>query len=70
MDDLTKKRYAQFDYTSRYTGIPYYYNKRDEREIYGLSKNMNKDIPWVVHKVTQNDSLDKLALKYYNNPTY
>ena len=70
MDDLAKKRYAQFDYTSRYTGIPYYYNKRDEREIYGLSKNMNKDIPWVAHKVTQNDSLDKLALKYYNNPTY
>jgi hypothetical protein len=43
MDDLTKKRFAQFDYTSRYTGIPYYYNKKDQREIYGLSRNMIKN---------------------------
>lgn len=70
MDDLTNKRYAQFDYTSRYTGIPYYYNKKDKKDIYGLSKNMIKDVPWVAHKVVQDDTLDKLALNYYNNPSY
>jgi len=70
MDDLTKKRFAQFDYTSRYTGIPYYYNKKDQREIYGLSRNMIKNSSWVAHKVTQDDTLDKLALNYYNNPSY
>lgn len=70
MDDLTKKRFAQFDYTSRYTGIPYYYNKKDQREIYGLSRNMIKNSSWVAHKVVQDDTLDKLALNYYNNPSY
>ena len=70
MDDLTKKRYVQFDYTSRYTGVPFFFFFLDGKEVCGLSKNMNKDIPWVAHKVTQNDTLDKLALKYYNNPTY
>ena len=70
MDDLTNKRYAQFDYTSRYASVPYYYNTRDKKEIYGLSKNMLKDAQWVAHKVTDDDTLDKLALTYYNNPTY
>jgi hypothetical protein len=42
MDDLKNKRYIQFDYTSRYTGIPIYYNKRDEKDVSGLSKNMIK----------------------------
>ena len=42
MDDLTNKRYAQFDYTSRYASVPYYYNTRDKKEIYGLGKNMLK----------------------------
>ena len=70
MDDLKNKRYGQFDYTSRYTGIPYYYNKRDEKDMYGLSKNMIKNVSWVAHKVVQDDTLDKLALSYYNNPSY
>lgn len=70
MDDLKNKRYAQFDYTSRYTGVPFYYNKRDDREIYGLGKNLIKTSNWVAHKVTATDTLDKLALSYYNNPTY
>ena len=70
MDDLKNKQYAQFDYTSRYTGIPFYYNSRDNKEIFGLSKNMKKTANWVAHKVLPTDTLDKLALSYYNNPTY
>ena len=70
MDDLKDKRYAKYDYTSRYTGIPFYYNKRDKKDMYGLSKNMIKSSSWVAHKVKTNDTLDKLALSYYNNPTY
>lgn len=70
MDDLKNKNYAKFDYTSRYTGVPYYYNKRDEKEIYGLGKNMKKTTNWVAHKVHPEDTLDKLALSYYNNPSY
>lgn len=42
MDDLSNKRYNKYDYTCRYTGIPLYYNMRDDREVYGLSKNLIK----------------------------
>ena len=31
---------------------------------------MQKNIPYVSHKVASGDTLHKLALKYYNNPTY
>jgi nucleoid-associated protein YgaU len=31
---------------------------------------MFKNVPWVAHKVASTDTLDKLALTYYNNPTY
>jgi len=70
MDTIKNKRYAKYDYTSRYTGIPYYYHTKDKKDFYGLSKNMLKDTAWVAHKVKQDDTLDKLALSYYNNPTY
>ena len=70
MDKLQNKRYMQFDYTSRYTGIPYYYDTEAKRDVYGIVKPMLKNTAWVAHKITQEDTLDSLALKYYNNPTY
>lgn len=69
MDKLKNKTFQQYDYTCRYTGVPYYYNTEDQKYIYGLSSNMIKDISWVAHKVKQEDTLDSLALNYYNNPT-
>lgn len=70
MDTLKNKRYADFDYISRYTAVPYYYDTLANRDVYGIGTNMKKDTSWVAHKVTQEDSLDSLALTYYNNPTY
>ncbi len=70
MDTLTNKRYNSFDYISRYTGVPYYFNTADQKDIFGIGQNLSKDTPWVAHKVTHDDTLDSLALKYYNNPTY
>lgn len=70
MDSLKDKKYASFDYISRYASTPYYYHTIDQREVPGIGKNMLKNIPWVAHKVVSTDTLDKLALTYYNNPTY
>ena len=70
MDELTNKRYNSFDYVSRYTGVPYFYNTKDKQDIFGIGQNLTKDTPWVAHKVKSEDTLDSLALKYYNNPTY
>lgn len=70
MDTLKNKTFGTFDYTSRYTGVPYYYDTLRDRETQGLCSNMSKTTSWVGHKVSQEDTLDSLALKYYNNPTY
>ena len=70
MDELKNKRYENFDYVSRYTDVPYYYNQVDKKDIYGLGSNLFKNTSWVAHKVKQEDTLDSLALNYYNNPTY
>jgi len=70
MDILKNKRYNQFDYISRYSNVPYYFNSLDNRDIYGIGKNLSKKTAYVVHKVTKTDTLDAIALKYYNNPTY
>ena len=56
MDILTNKRVNRFDYICRYTGVPYYYNTEDQRDIMGISQNMLKDTPWVAHKVLPEDT--------------
>lgn len=70
MDTLTNKAYANFDYISRYTDIPYYYDTLSNREIFGIGTNLKTNAEFVTHKVLGNDTLNSLALKYYNNPTF
>ena len=70
MDTLKNKNYENYDYLSRYTHVPYYFDTLTEREISGIGTGMSKDSPYVSHKVEPGDTLHKLALKYYNNPTY
>jgi len=70
MDILTQKIYVQYNYLNRYTDTPYYYNSVDKRYIYGIGSQMKKTSSYVLHKVDSTDTLDNLALKYYNNPTY
>ena len=69
MDVLTKKSYESGDYLYRYSTVPFYYHTIDEKYIYGLGSNMKKDTAYVLHKIKQGDTLDNLALEYYNNPT-
>jgi hypothetical protein len=70
MEKLTKKRFNQYDYICRYTGVPYYYDKVTGREVMGIGEQFSKENSFVSHKVTSEDTLDSLALTYYNNPTY
>ena len=37
---LTNKKYASYDYISRYTGVPYYYDPSHNREISGIGEQM------------------------------
>lgn len=70
MEKLKNKRFNSFDYLSRYTSVPYYYDTVKQNDIYGIGEQMLKTTSFVTHKVIQTDTLDSLALKYYNNPTY
>lgn len=71
MNKLTKKMYKNYNRISRYVTFPYYYNKEDDKFVYGLTSHLKKNnIPYVNHQVKMGDTLDTLALYYYNNPTY
>lgn len=70
MDTLKNKNYESYDYLSRYTQVPYYFDTLSRREIYGIGSNLLQDSPYVSHKVDHEDTLHSLALQYYNNPTY
>ena len=70
MDKLTKKVYLSYNYTCRYTGVPSYYDTEKQRDVYGIGEQMLKNIAYVSHKVVPEDTLDSLALNYYNNPSY
>ena len=70
MDTLRSKNYKSYDYLCRYAQVPYYFDTVKQREIYGIGSNLQKNTPYVSHKVTSGDTLHKLALHYYNNPTY
>lgn len=70
MDTLKNKAYENFDYLSRYTNVPYYHDTIQNRDIYGIGTNLKNHTEYLTHKIKSNDTLNSLALKYYNNPTF
>jgi hypothetical protein len=70
MRKLINKKYESYDYTSRYTTVPYYYDSQKKRMIYGIGQPLTANTNYVSHTVKASDTLDSLALTYYNNPTY
>ena len=67
---LTDKQFKEYNKVSRYSGVPYYYNTVDGKYIYGVGSNLNDTTTYKIHKVQDGDTLDSIALYYYNNPTY
>lgn len=70
MNILKNKIFEHYGYISRYTPVPQYYNTVDKREFTGIGTNLRTTTPYVSHKIVPEDTLDSLALKYYNNPTF
>lgn len=70
MDILKDKKYKSYNYFSRYTSFPYYYHTLDRKYVYGIPTQINKDSVYTLYKVVRNDTLDSIALKMYNNPTF
>ena len=70
MDVLEKKQWQEYNYTSRYTPFPFYYNTEDKKYIYGLTKQLSENTEFVLHTLVDTDTIDSLALKYYGRPDY
>ena len=70
MKKLTNKRYNSFDYTCRYSTVPYFYDTEKQSDVFGIGSQINFQTAFVSHAVKPEDTLDSLALTYYNNPTY
>ena len=68
MDVLKNQSWQEYNYTSRYTPFPYYYNTEDDKYIYGITKQLGEDTEYVLHNLVDTDTLDSLALKYYGRP--
>lgn len=71
MDVLVDKQTRNYDNgLSRYSSIPFYYNTKDGKYIYGLTKQLGQNVDYVIHQVKANDTLDSIALFYYGRPDY
>ena len=70
MDVLINKQYKSYNYISRYSSFPIYYNTLDNRYVYGTTSHLKKDISYTLYKVKARDTIDSIALSFYNNPTY
>ena len=68
MNILKNKSYRTYDYTSRYSTYPYYYNTLDKKYIYGITGQLSDETEYTLHYVTDRDTLDSLALYYYGRP--
>lgn len=69
MEILTNKAYKDFNYISRYSPSPYYYHILDDKYVVGTAKQLSDKTIYFEYTVQRNDTYDKIALRYYNNPT-
>ena len=69
MSTLTNKSYKNYSYISRYTPVPYYYNKKDNKYVYGVPYYLDNTTVYTIHVVKDKETFDSLADYYYGNPT-
>lgn len=69
MDILTNKQYKNYDKLSRYSSFPFYFHKNLNKYVYGKTAYLNDQTVYTTHIIKRGDTLDSLALQYYNNPT-
>lgn len=68
---ITNKQYKSYDRVSRYSPFPIYYEQDDNKYFHGITAHLdNENTPFVAHVVKDGETLDSIALYYYNNPTY
>lgn len=69
MNVLTNKAYKDSTVMSRYTSFPYYYHSKDNKYVSGVTAYLKDTTVYTLYEVKRGDTLDSLALDFYNNPT-
>ena len=69
MEVLSNKSYKDYSYVSRYAPFPYYHHNIDNKYFYGITAYLKDTTVYKTHIIEQGDTLDSLALDYYNNPS-
>lgn len=70
MDVLKDKTYKSYNITNRYETFPYYYHTLDDKYVYGITSQVNKDISYVEVEVKDYHTLENLAYTYYGKSYY
>ena len=70
MDILKNKAYLDYEFTSRYSTFPYYYNTIDKKYVYGTTAYLDDTTQYVLREVEEGDTPDNLSLKYYGTPLF
>ena len=70
MRNLINAAYKSYDRLSRYSNFPYYYNRKDNKYIYGTQRHLKNTTAYTGYVVRVNDTWDSISLNFYNNPTY
>lgn len=65
---LKDKSYKTYNYLSRYSTFPYFYHSVDKKYIYGTTNWLNTDTLHQIYITKQGDTLDSIALQFYNDP--
>lgn len=69
-NQITNTKYSNYDYISRYSNFPEYYDETDDVWFRGTSSQLSSETSYQSYTVKRNDTYDSIALKFYNNPTY
>lgn len=69
MDALKDKQLRAYDRLSRYATFPFYYHTIDNKYTYGTTNHLKSNTSYQNYTIKQGDTLDKLALQMWNNPT-
>ena len=70
MTVLDNKYFKNYSYLCRYAGCANYYHHIDNKYVTATAQQLNMNTPYSEYIVRKGDSYDKIALMYYNNPTY
>ena len=70
MATLVDQNYKNYDKLSRYSYLPYFYNKNTNKYNFVTGAWLDNTTPYQNYVIQKNDTLDTLSLRAYGSPLY